>query len=89
LREEWDAIPKSGTAGRERQGKTAMLIQLNGKPREVETGITVGRLLEELNIHPQRVAVQVNRDIVKREGYEGAVLGPGDEIEILTFMAGG
>jgi thiamine biosynthesis protein ThiS len=66
-----------------------MLIQLNGKPREVAAGITVRQLLEELRIPPQRVAVQVNLDIVKRERYEKAVLGPGDAIEILTFMAGG
>jgi thiamine biosynthesis protein ThiS len=66
-----------------------MLIQLNGKPREVATGITVRQLLEELRIPLQRVAVQVNLDIVKRERYEKAVLGPGDAIEILTFMAGG
>ena len=66
-----------------------MRIQVNGKPREVAAGITVRQLLEELRIPPQRVAVQLNLDIVKRERYERAVLGPGDRIEILTLMAGG
>jgi thiamine biosynthesis protein ThiS len=66
-----------------------MTIQLNGKPREVAPGITVQRLLEDLQIHPRRVAVQVNLDIVKRERYDSEVLEPGDTIEILTFMAGG
>lgn len=66
-----------------------MQIQLNGRPREVADGITVGRLLEELKIHPLRVAVQVNLDILKRDRFEAATLRAGDEVEVLTIMAGG
>ena len=66
-----------------------MQIQLNGRPREVVDGITVGRLLEELKIHPLRVAVQVNLDILKRDRFEAATLRAGDEVEVLTIMAGG
>ncbi len=66
-----------------------MTIRLNGEDREVGEGITVGRLLEELGLHPQRVAVQRNLEIVRRADYEGVVLQSGDRIEVLTFMAGG
>ena len=66
-----------------------MEIRLNGKVREVAEGITIRRLLEELGLHPMRVAVQRNLDIIKRERYEEVVLQPGDTIEVLTFMAGG
>jgi thiamine biosynthesis protein ThiS len=45
--------------------------------------------LDELGLHPLRVAVQRNQDIVKRERYEEVVLQPGDTVEILTIMAGG
>ena len=64
-------------------------IRLNGKAREVGDGITVRRLLDELGLHPQRVAVQRNLDIVKRDRYEDIILQPGDTVEILTIMAGG
>ena len=67
----------------------AMQIRLNGKVREVAEGITVRRLLDELGLHPMRVAVQRNVDIIKRERYEEVVLQPGDTVEVLTFMAGG
>ena len=67
----------------------AMQIRLNGKVREVAEGITVRRLLDELGLHPMRVAVQRNLDIIKRDRYEEVVLQPGDTIEILTVMAGG
>ena len=66
-----------------------MEIRLNGKAREVAEGITIRRLLEELGLHPMRVAVQRNLDIIKRERYEEVVLEPDDTIEVLTFMAGG
>jgi sulfur carrier protein len=66
-----------------------MEIQLNGKPREVTDRITISRLLEDLNLQPLRVAVQVNLDIVRRDHYEEVALQPGDTVEILTFMSGG
>jgi thiamine biosynthesis protein ThiS len=66
-----------------------MEIALNGKAREVADAITVKQLLDELKLHPLRVAVQVNLDIIKRDRYEAVVLQPGDKVEVLTFMAGG
>ena len=66
-----------------------MEITLNGKPREVADAITITQLLEELKLHPLRVAVQVNLDIIKRDRYETVELKPGDKVEVLTFMAGG
>jgi sulfur carrier protein len=66
-----------------------MEIQLNGKPRDVADRITIRQLLDELRLHPLRVAVQVNLDIVKRDRYGAVALQPGDRVEVLTFMAGG
>jgi thiamine biosynthesis protein ThiS len=66
-----------------------MQIRLNGKTREVADGVTIRRLLDDLGLHPLRVAVQRNEDIVKRDRYEEVVLQPGDTVEILTIMAGG
>ncbi len=62
---------------------------MNGKARNVRDGVTIRQLLDELGLHPQRVAVQVNLDIIKRDRYESVVLQPGDTVEVLTFMAGG
>lgn len=67
----------------------AMQIRLNGKMREVKSDITIRHLLDELGLHPMRVAVQRNDDIIKRDRYDEVVLQPGDAVEILTMMAGG
>jgi thiamine biosynthesis protein ThiS len=66
-----------------------MEIRLNGKTREVAEGISIRQLLGELGLHPMRVAVQRNEDIIKRDRYGEVVLQPGDAVEILTIMAGG
>jgi thiamine biosynthesis protein ThiS len=66
-----------------------MEIRLNGKLREVEQHITIHQLLDSLKLHPLRVAVQVNEDIIKRDRYEEVILKSGDTVEVLTIMAGG
>jgi thiamine biosynthesis protein ThiS len=66
-----------------------MEIRLNGKMREVEQDISIRRLLGSLKLHPLRVAVVVNEEIIKRDRYEEVILKSGDTVEILTIMAGG
>ncbi len=62
---------------------------VNGQKLEVTDGATITALLEELNINPLRVAVQLNLEIIKRERYDTTTLRAGDKLEIITFMAGG
>ena len=66
-----------------------MELTVNGKKLEATDGATVITLLEELQINPLRVAVQLNQRIIKRELYERTALQAGDTLEIITFMAGG
>lgn len=66
-----------------------MELTVNGKKIEVTDGATIAALLEELQINPLRVAVQLNQQITKRELYESVALQAGDTVEIITFMAGG
>lgn len=66
-----------------------MELIVNGKTRTVADDATITRLLEELQINPLRVAVQLNERIIKRELHEGTLLQAGDTLEIITFMAGG
>lgn len=66
-----------------------MELMVNGKKLEVPDGATITTVLEELNINPLRVAVQLNLEIIKRERYEETMLKSEDRLEIITFMAGG
>lgn len=65
-----------------------MQIILNGQPREIAEGATIHALLKEINLTPDKVAVELNRRLVRSEKYD-APLKAGDQIEIVTFVGGG
>ncbi len=65
-----------------------MKLRVNGNI--IETGAnTVLELLEELNIKPERVAVEVNMKVLKKTEYRDFTLSEGDSIEIVNFVGGG
>ncbi|MDX9752963.1 MAG: sulfur carrier protein ThiS [bacterium] len=66
-----------------------MIIQLNGKEREIADPTSVLGLIDSLSLNPKQVAVEVNREIVKRTSFESVLLQDGDEVEILHFVGGG
>ena len=66
-----------------------MNIQLNGKEKEIDSECTVLQLLNQLDLHPQKVAVELNREIIKRDRYEQTPIHEGDEIEVVHFVGGG
>lgn len=64
-------------------------LRINGENREVPEGLTVLGLLEWLQLNPQRVAVELNRQIVPRPAWDRTPLEPGAELEIVQFVGGG
>ena len=66
-----------------------MKIRVNGEEKEIEDGLTVSHLLEELQIRPARAVVELNRDIVSREAHGSTLLKEGDALEIVHFVGGG
>ncbi|MEK7850464.1 MAG: sulfur carrier protein ThiS [Deltaproteobacteria bacterium] len=66
-----------------------MKITLNGEPKELQDGHTVTALLEELGIQKDRVAVELNLDIVPKRRFADTVLKDEDRIEIVSFVGGG
>ncbi len=66
-----------------------MMISLNGEKREVSEGITVIGLLQSLAIQHQRVAVELNELIVKKDRYAETTIKEGDAVEVVAFMGGG
>lgn len=66
-----------------------MIITINGEERQVQAGISVTGLLEKLQLHTGKVAVERNLCIVPRSQYGETVLEEGDRIEIVRFIGGG
>ncbi len=64
-------------------------VQVNGERREITAGLTVLRYLESLDIIPDRVAVELNRTIVKKAEWPQRVIEAGAQLEIVQFVGGG
>lgn len=70
-------------------GGLAITLVVNGASRTVRPGDTVADLLRELGLEERRVAVERNRQIVKRANWAITPLAEGDQLEILHFVGGG
>ena len=66
-----------------------MKIRINGEEKEILDGFNIAALLEELEIRPGRVVVELNRTIISREAQESTSLKEGDVLEIIHFVGGG
>ncbi len=66
-----------------------MRVELNGEPKELDEGATLLSLLEQLSLAPERVAVELNRDVVRRAEWPATRLSEGDRVEIVHFVGGG
>ncbi len=66
-----------------------MVIRINGKDNEVAPDLSVAQLLEDLEIRPGRVVVELNAEVVSRDAHGATQLKEGDEVEIVQFVGGG
>ena len=66
-----------------------MRVVVNGEPREVGEGATLAELVELLALAPERLAVELNREVVRRALWPQTRLSEGDRVEIVHFVGGG
>ena len=64
-------------------------IVLNGEPRRVPEGMNLLGLLKFLEIDEQKVAVELNRSIVRKPEWDAAQVLEGAQIEVVWFVGGG
>lgn len=65
-----------------------MTITVNGQSTEIEASETVRTLLAKRGLSPDKVAIELNRRLLKSERYDEA-LKEADALEIVTFVGGG
>ncbi len=64
-------------------------VKLNGEETEVESGSTIGQIVDRVVRDRSRIAVERNREIVPRASYDTAPVAPGDVIEVVSLVGGG
>ncbi len=65
-----------------------MNVTINGETKSVSSE-TLAALVDSLGMKPDRVAVELNRDIVPRDRWADTALNDGDRLEIVHFVGGG
>lgn len=64
-------------------------ITVNGEPRTLPVGSTVKDLVAALGLQPTQVAVERNKELVRRADHASTGLLDGDRLEVVTFFGGG
>jgi sulfur carrier protein len=55
----------------------------------VPESITLADLIKHLSLVPERLAIEVNREVARRADWRQTSLSEGDKVEIVNFVGGG
>ncbi len=80
-------MSEASTVQQSLSSETEMVV--NGNPYPWVDGLTILSLLQRLDLAPETVAVERNREIVRRTEFDRLLLAPNDRLEIVRFVQGG
>ena len=66
-----------------------MHIIINGENKELPETLSVAELIRQLELPQMRVAIEINREVVRRADWMLTLLRDGDRVEIVQFVGGG
>ncbi len=68
---------------------TEIEIILNGEPYQIGENRSIVDLVHLLNLVPERLAIELNLDILPKSAWGETLLKPGDRVEMVHFVGGG
>ncbi len=80
---------ESGIEYRKIEKMTVINILLNGEPREVAKEIRLDQLLDFFSLPKQRIAIELNSNVIRRSEWPQTRVAGGDRIEVVHFVGGG
>ena len=66
-----------------------MDIIVNGKAREIQDGICIQELLDQMQLDCMQLVVEHNKNIIPRQRLAETLLNNGDALEVIHFVGGG
>ena len=66
-----------------------MRIRVNGEEKEFAADLSLSEVIELLDLPRQRIAVELNREVVRRADWDKTVLRDDDRLEVVHFVGGG
>ena len=64
-------------------------VHVNGREREVQSGLSIHDLVESFDLNPRLIVVELNREILSRDQFEDVQVSEGDTVELVHFVGGG
>ena len=64
-------------------------VFINGESKEISGTPSLAELIDQLDLPAARIAIELNRDVVRRNDWSSTILQDGDRIEIVHFVGGG
>ena len=66
-----------------------MRVLVNGEQKEASAGTSLANLIDQLALPVERIAIELNREVVRRSDWDSTMLKDEDRIEIVHFVGGG
>lgn len=66
-----------------------MKVLINGETKEIQTQVNLSDLLKHFSLPSERIAVELNKEVVRRKDWETIQIKDADKIEIVHFVGGG
>ena len=64
-------------------------ITINGEGKKINPNISVTNLISQLELDIEKIAVELNQEILHLENHSKTILKEGDKLEIIHFVGGG
>jgi sulfur carrier protein len=64
-------------------------IKLNGEDIQIPENLTLRGMADHLQLPAERIAIEHNREIVKRKDWPSVAVKDGDQVEVVHFVGGG
>lgn len=66
-----------------------MQVLINGETRELKSELNLLELLKKLELPTERIAIELNKEVVRKKDWETINISDADKIEIIHFVGGG
>jgi sulfur carrier protein len=66
-----------------------MQVLINGEKTELPDGLTLSAVVRHLSLPERRMAVEVNKQVIRKQDWESFKIDTNDNIEIVHFVGGG
>lgn len=66
-----------------------MQVFINGETRELESELNLLELLKKLELPTERIAIELNKSVVRKKDWETINISDADKVEIIHFVGGG